>query len=110
MVGKGGDHRVDVEAGLGHAQRELLGFHCQRLLVKPALANRFALLQGLRIALLAGLLETAQLVVDAFQRGAGGGLCLFSAHALIQCGLAFVLQCLDRGIAIGQLQGQVAEA
>ena len=51
--------------------------------------------------MLAYLFVGAQLVVDAFQRGARRGQFAFGANAFAQRDLAFVLQRLDRRIAVG---------
>jgi hypothetical protein len=73
--------------------------------------DALALGQRLLIALLAGLFEAAQVVVDAFEqsnapRPVRGRLRTRS----VQCDLAFVLQRLHRRIALGELRGQFAQA
>ena len=60
--------------------------------------------------MLAGLLEAAQVVVDGFQRGTGLAQFALGAHALAECRLAFLLQCLDRRVAFGKLRCQVTQA
>ena len=65
---------------------------------------------GLLVALVADLLEVAQFVVDAVERGARGGQCLLGEHALLERGLALLFQRLDRRVAVGELRRQFAQA